>query len=176
MTLGENDFLTFQLYTASKTPRIKNGRIRSWILTTGAFLCLAYLFYASNNDFLGNYFLVLAGMALCLFPFYSRWRYRNHYRKFVRDTYKNRFGENCELEFDHDFIRTKDSTGELKINKSEIEAINEIQNYYFLKTRSGTSLIISKKTHDIENIRNEIKSMTETRGLKHNVELDWKWR
>ena len=177
MTLDENDYLTFQLYTASKTPRVKRGRIRSWILTTVTFVCLAYLFYNSDNDFLGNYFLVISGLSLTLFPLYSRWRYKRHYLKYIRDTYKNRFGEKCELEFNNDTIGTKDRSGEVKINKSEIEEINEIKDYYFLKARTGVTLIISKnKTDDIEQIKNEIKSIVETRGLKHNIELDWKWR
>ncbi|MCE2896318.1 MAG: hypothetical protein LW721_17935 [Flammeovirgaceae bacterium] len=65
----------------------------------------------------------------------------------------------------------------MKINKSEIEEVNEIKDFYFIKTRTGTTLIISKiKTDDIEKIKSEIKSLVETRGLKHNIELDWKWR
>ncbi|MBI3220539.1 MAG: YcxB family protein [Bacteroidetes bacterium] len=177
MTLNEDDYLTFQLYTASKTPRVKKARIRSWILTTITFLCLAYLFYHSDNDFLTIYFLVIAGLSLTLFPFYTRWRYKRHYLKYIRDTYKTRFGEKCELEFTPDAIVTKDKSGEVKINKSEINEINEIKDFYFLKTSSGMALIISKsKTEDIEKIKSEIKSLVETGGVKHNIELDWKWR
>lgn len=177
MTLDENDYLTFQLYTASKTPRVKRTRTRSWIMTTVTFACLAYLFYNSDNDFLGIYFIVIAGLSLALFPFYTRWRYKRHYLKYIRDTYKNRFGEKCELEFENDIIVTKDKSGEMKINKSEVEEINEIKDFFFIKTRTGVSLIISKsKSDDIEKIKNEIKSMIETRGVKHNIELDWKWR
>lgn len=177
MILDENDYLTYQLYTASKSSRVKKTRLRSWILTTLTFLALAYLCYSNENDVLGTYFLVLSGLALVFYPLYSRWRYRIHYLKHIRDTYKNRFGEKSELEFDKDTITTRDRTGEGKINKSEIEEVNEIKDYYFLKTRSGVSLIISKlKTDDIVNIRNEINALIETRGVKHNVELDWKWR
>ncbi len=72
---------------------------------------------------------------------------------------------------------TKDKSGEVKFNKSEIEEVNEIKDFYFIKTRTGMTLIISKaKTDDIEKIKNEIKSMIETHGLKHNIDLDWKWR
>lgn len=177
MTMDENDFLTFQLYTASKTPRIKKARIRSWILTTLTFLCLAYLFFQSENDFLGNYFLILTGLSLVAFPFYSRWRYKRHYLKYVRDTYKNKFGEKWEIEVDNETIGTKDKTGEIKINKTEIEEINEIKDYYFLKARTGVTLIVSKnKSDDINKVKDLIKSLVETFGVKHNIELDWKWR
>lgn len=177
MTLDENDYLTFQLFSASKTPSVKKNRIKSWILTTVTFACLAYLFYDSANEFLGIYFLVVTVLSLTLYPFYSRWRYKRHYRKYIRDTYKNRFGEKCDIAFTSDTIVTKDKSGEVKINKSEIEVINEIKEYYFIRTRTGVTLIISKtKADDIEEIEKEIKSMIEVRGLKHTIELDWKWR
>ena len=177
ITLDENDYLIFQLYTASKNPEVKRTRIRNWILNTVTFACLAYLFYYSNNDFLGHYFSICTGLSLSLFPFYSRWRYKRHYLKHIRNNYQNRFGEKSELEFNNDTIVTKDKSGEIIIYKSEIEEINEIKDYYFIKTRTGSTLIISKlKTDDIEKIKNEIKSMVETREIKHNIELDWKWR
>jgi hypothetical protein len=177
MTLDENDYLTFQLYNASRTPRIKSARTRSQVITTVTFLLLALLFYQSKNEALTIYFLILAGLALALFPLYTRWRYKQHYTRHIRDTYKQRFGEPCQLEFTPGAINTKDKTGEVSINKSEIEEINEIKGHYFFKTRSGTTLIIAKtKAEDLSKIRNEIALLVETNGVKHNIDLDWKWR
>jgi hypothetical protein len=177
MTLDENDFLTFQLYTASKTPRNKNSRIRSWVLTVVTFACMAFLFYYSDNEYLGYYFLALSGLSLILFPFYSRWRYKQFYLRYIRDNFKNRFGEHTELEFNDDSFVARDKTGEVKINKSEIEEINEIKDYYFMKTRTGLTLIISKtKADDIERVRREVRSLVEIHGIPHNIELNWKWK
>lgn len=178
MTLDENDYLTYQLYYASKSPRVKRARIRSWISITVAFACLSYLFYKYNISFLEIYFLIATGLSLILFPFYSRWRYKEHYLKYVRDTYKNKFGEDDnDIDFDDDTVIIKGKGSEVKVNKSEIEEVDEIRDFYFIKTRIGLILIISKtKSNDIEKINNEIRSMVETQGLKHNIELDWKWR
>ena len=77
------------------------------------------------------------------------------------------------------FIVTKDKTGEAKINTSEIEEINEIKDFYFLKSKSGVSLIISKmKTspRDLEVVTKALEELVAKNGIKHNVELDWKWR
>lgn len=145
-------------------------------MTTLLFLGLAYLFYQSDNAFLGNLFLVYAALSAALFPFYTRWRYKKHYLKFIRDTYKNRFGETCNIEFTEDTIVTRDKSGELKINKGEIEEINEIQNHYFLKARSGMAFIVPKSTTtDIESLKREIVALT-ANGAKHSIELDWKWK
>jgi hypothetical protein len=177
MTLDENDYLTYQLYTASKTPRVRKARIRSWILTTVTFSCLTYLFFESSNNFLGYYFLAASVITLILYPVYSRWRYRRHYLRYIQDTYKNKLGEESTLEITEDIIVTKDKTGEGRINTTEIEAINEIKDFFFIKMKTGESLIISKvKTGNLDNIKRQIKSLTESKGIKHNVELDWQWK
>jgi hypothetical protein len=179
MTLDENDYLIHQLYTASKTPRIKRARIRGWILTTVAFLSMTYLFFENGNDLLGFYFLFASLLSLVLYPFYSRWRYKRHYKRFIADTYKNRFGEECTLEINEDVILTKDRTGEAKINSSEIEEISEIRDFYFLRLRTGGSLIISKVKTDAQELvklQEGLKVLADKKGIKHNVELNWKWR
>jgi len=177
MTLDEDDYLTYQLYTASKTPRIKKARIRGWIWTTVTFLLLAYLFFDSDNDFLGIYFLIAAGISLIFYPLFSRWRYKRHYLKYIQETYKNRFGEQCTIEITDDTIATKDKTGEGRINTTEIEEINEIAEFYFVKMTTGQTLIISKvKTDELEKIKNQIKSLVEKKAIRYNIELNWKWR
>jgi hypothetical protein len=179
MTLNENDYLIHQLYIASKTPRIKKARIRSWILTTVAFLAMTYLFFESGNDALGFYFLILSLLSLALYPFYSRWRYKRHYQRYIADTYKNRFGEECTLEINEDFILTKDRTGESKINCSEIEEISEIKDFYFLRLKTGGSIIISKVKTDaqeLSRLEEGLRELVDKKGIKRNVELDWKWR
>jgi hypothetical protein len=177
MTLDENDLLTFQLYTASKTPRIKNARIRTWILMPVTFVALSYLFYDSSNDSLGIYFLMLAILSAVFAPWYTRWRYKQHYLKYIRETYKNRLGQECTLIIDSETIGSTSSTEEVKIRKSDVEEINEIKDYYFFKARSGTTLLVSKvKTDNLDEIVNLVDSLVKTYGVRDNVELDWKWR
>jgi hypothetical protein len=177
MALDENDFLTYQLFTASRTPRVKNGRIRAWGITTGCFACLALLFFQSNNEFLGYYFLAATALCATLYPFYSRWKYKKHYLKYIRDTYKNRFGEECDLEIKADSILTRDRSGESTINISEIEEINEIRDHCFVKFRTGVALIISKsKTKDIDTIISDLKGIATRLGIQYNDQPDWRWR
>jgi len=140
---------------------------------------MAYLFFENYNDALGYYFLVLSLLSLMLYPAYSRWRYKRHYKKFIEDTYKNRFGVDSELEITDDFIVNKDKTGEAKINTAQIEEINEIKDFYFVKIKTGGSIIISKvktKAYELEVIEKKFKELVEKNGIRWNVELDWKWR
>jgi hypothetical protein len=178
-TPDENDFLTYQLYTASKTPRIKKARVRGWILTIVLFLCLAFLFFESSNAFLGYYFLLLSVVSLPLYPIYSRWRYKKHYKKYIADTYKGKFGVPCTIQIENDVIVTKDATGEFKIKTTEVEVVNEIKDFYFVKMKSGMSLIVNKVKTDpqeLEILVDQLMELVEKRGVQYNRELDWKWR
>lgn len=176
MTLDKNDYLTHQLYTASKTPRVRNSRTRNWIFTTITFLGLTYILYDNGNLFLSIYFLVFSILSALFYPLYSRWRYKRHYLKYIQDTYRNRFGEECKIEITEDHILTQDKTGNSTINTSEIEQINEIKDFYFIKMKSGVSIIISKaKSDDLTSIEKAIESLV-NKGIKHNIELDWKWK
>lgn len=177
MTLTENDYLTFQLYIASKSPRIRRTRLRSWITVTVTFALLSLLFYNTQNDTLAIYFGVLTGLCLTLYPSYLRWKYKRHYLNIIRETYQHMFGTKAELEFTTDQIITRDRSGEIKINKSELAEINEIADYYFIKSSTGSSLIISKhNSEELETIKSEINSLVQIHGVKHHIELDWKWR
>lgn len=175
--LDEKDYLTFQLYTASKSPQVKRMRLMSWGLTTFVFLCCAFLFYSSANQFLAVYFLVCTVLAAIFYPFYSRWRYKRHYLKHVQNTYKNKFGTSTQLTFTQDAIINKDLNGEFKFNTNEIEAIHEIKDYYFIKSKGGLSLIISKlKTPDIHYIKESIDRLIKEKNIPLNVDFNWKWR
>jgi hypothetical protein len=176
-TLNENDFLEHQLFTASKTERINKQRRKSWIIVTFCFFALSLLFLKSENKFLLYYFLGFGIISLIFYPLYQRNYYRKHYMKSIKETYKNRFNELTTLIFDEDYIETNDLSGETKIYYSGFEEINEIKDYYFLKLRTGGSIIIPKiKIDNIENFKIELKNISEKYHLKNNVELNWKWK
>ncbi|MBL0742537.1 YcxB family protein [Chryseolinea lacunae] len=176
MTLTEHDYLTYQLYTASKSPSVRKGRLRRWLFTTITFAAMAFLFADRDDLFLFYYFVVATLLSLTLYPFYSRWRYKRHYEKYIREVYKNRFGEEATVEIGDEQLVTKDKTGEGKFNISGIEAVNEIADYYFIKMVTGPSLIVPKRNPDIDKFRSDLTSLVATHGIAHNVELDWRWK
>jgi len=177
MILDEKDFLTFQLYNASKTPRIRNTRIRNWILFVFLMFCLAYLFSDRDDNFLKYYFLSMGVTGVFIYPLYSRWWHRRHYTKFVHDTYNDRIGLDSTLTFTPDTIQCKDRTGEMFIYKSEIEAIDVIPGYYFLKIKGGGTMILPKaKVDKLEEVEHEIRTLLDRGDIKHTIDLKWKWR
>lgn len=175
--LDENDYLQFQLYTASKSDRIKKQRKKSWIIMTLAFLSLSFLFYTTEMKSLMYYFAVFSILSLILFPIYSKKRYYNHNKKYNLETYKNRFGNTCTITFDEINIISSDPTAETSINLSAIEEIAETSQYIYLKIKTGGSLIIPKlKVENINLVQTYLENLAEKLKINFNKELSWRWK
>ena len=160
-SLTEDDYLQHQLFLASKSEKIKKKRINSWILTTLAFLSLGFILYSNKPKFMSYYFLTAGVLSAFLYPLYLRYYYKNHYKKFIADRFKNCFGLIATVKFNQDDIETFDITGESKINLSQLEQINEIPNYIYLRLKSGGSLIIPKlQISNIDIVRTELQTIS----------------
>jgi YcxB-like protein len=176
-SLSANDYLQHQLFIASKSPRIKAQRRKSWILMTVAFGALAYVFSENENKTMMYSFLAVAVISLCFYPFYLRSHYRKHYEKFIADTYKDRVNEMLTLEFTGTHIETVDKTGESRIHLSEIGGIVETGGYIYLQMQSGGSLIIPKlKIEAVDDLRMELKQLATRLSVEYLQELEWKWK
>ncbi len=176
-TLSEYDFLQHQLFIASKTQRTKNQRTKTWLIYSVAMLLLSLMFYQSGNIFMTYYFLVFGIVFFCMFPFYQRWYYKNHYRKFVTDTYKNRFDRVVSVTISGEGIETSDFTGESKINLTELESTIETSEYFYVKMRTSGHLIIPKmKLSNIDSTRIELKDLCKELSIRFTNDLNWKWR
>ena len=177
MKYTENDYLTYQLYTASKSPLVTKSRKKQRILVTFTFLAFGLLFLSSDNPFLRNYFFILAVITFLAYPAYSKWRYKNHYRTHIRHNYKNKFDTDAAIQFSGDVILMSDKTGESTIKVSEIEEVNEIADYIYIKISTGTSQIIRKdESAEGGELEKAVKKLIEQKGIRHNLELDWAWK
>ena len=174
--LDENDLLEFQLFRASKSKRIKRKRITTWLFLTISTFILAYLFMATGNNTVRNYFIVLGVVSLFFFPYYQRWRYRKHYLKHVRENLHNQFLKEAHIKFDAEYLVTYDDKNESKIDIAEIDIINETSEHIFVKTKPGQSLIIPKRFIDVEKFINGLSRITSNAGIVWKRDLSWKWR
>jgi hypothetical protein len=169
--LDEEDYLTYQLFTASKSELITKKKRNGWIIAPLSFLILAALFYASNNIPLTVYFVFAAVITTVLFPRYFNWRYKKHYKKHIQTNYKNRFGIESELEITPDGILYKDETGEGKINLKEIKRINNLPAHFMIELNIGNSIILPKNQLDEAAILQTFNNLQ----LEIIDESNWKW-
>ncbi|MEO5890891.1 MAG: YcxB family protein [Ferruginibacter sp.] len=176
-TLTENDLLQSQLFIASKTARIKRQRVKTWLVYSIAILLIGLMFYQSGNIVMTYYCLIFGIIFLCFFPLYQKSYYKKHYQRFIADTYKNRFGKTTTINFTEQYIETIDITGESKINLQEVENITETSNYFYVKMKTGGHLVIPKqKPGNIEQLRQEFKSICGKLSVHFIDDLTWRWK
>jgi hypothetical protein len=176
ISLQESDFLTYLLYNASKSRITKVSRIRSWVILVIAFVGIAAIFHFSDNEFMRNYFLAIGLILLVVVPFYQRWRYRHYFIRYIREQHNDKFGKEGTIQFDKDYFIATEEGSELKLSFSEIEEINEIQEYIFIRTEDGESIIIPKEQIDADKFISELSAITDAKGIVWVRELNWKWR
>jgi hypothetical protein len=175
--LERNDFIEYQLFAASKSENVKNNWQKSRIRVPIVYLILGLILFLFADKIFALIFIGIGAAWYFLYPYYMRKRYLKHFERYVDENLKNRFGKPVTLNFGEEFIDTIDYMGESKLKINEITEVNEIRSYIFLKFSSGESLIIPK---NIINQKNEftdwILNLIEKLKIKHNIDLNWKWR
>jgi len=175
--LEHADYLTYQLFTASMSKHIQKRRKIEWLLSTLFFLFLCFLFFLTQNRMLFFYFAALTILCLIFYPKYSRWRYKKHYSKYMKNVFSNNFGKIAHIKFTPDNIETSDNESELKIKYSQVKDVSEITTHFFIHLNSGSSIIIpKKKSAEINHIQNYLKTLCKEKGLKYNTYPNWKWK
>ncbi|MES2829780.1 MAG: YcxB family protein [Bacteroidota bacterium] len=171
ITLTENDYLTHQLYEASTNPIRRSRRNRSYIFIV---VCLVICtFGSSTGDRIGFYVVAAVTAAAILFgKQYFRWRYKKHYARHVRTTYKGFFDQPVEIEINEETIRTASKTGETTTKISEINQVSEIPNHFLITISTGDQMIIPKSTPALNE---EIIQLARREHILFLDEKDWKW-
>ena len=172
--LTNSDFLEYQLYISSKSELHKKRRFRSRIIIPILYLALGIFFANQSGKFgIGIAFAVFGILWFTFYPLYSKWRYKNHFKKHVEENYKNRINKPVEIDFDENSVNTKDFTSESRINGTELKELIETKDHFFLKLTTDLSLIVPK--HSIEN-QTEFKKRVTELGAEYVDELNWKWK
>jgi hypothetical protein len=175
-TLSHEDYLIFQLYTASKSKHIKQKRFNTRFIVSVLYLALGLMLIYLGNIIAGLAFVGFSVLWHLFIPVYLKKRYLKHYSNYIRENYYNRFDLPIYVRFDREIIFTKDRTGESNINSSELVEINEISHHYFLKFKTGESLILpKKKISNPDEVKTALADLVNQWNIKHNVETEWKW-
>ncbi len=176
ISLLEEDFLQYQLYSASKSKNINNQRLRILIIMIIVFTLFLLYAYYRKGEF--NFkILIIYVMLTIAYKVYEKFRYENHYKKFIIENYKNRIGLISDINFSDNHIEEKSYLGNSNLNYNSISKINEIKDYYFFKLITSQSLIIPKRSiSNIVEFEFFLENLKSKYNVKHNKELNWKWK
>lgn len=173
-TLSEDDFLQYQLYTVSKSTRIKRRKQRMWVIAPILFVLLGLL-AAYQGKTLYIFYGISAIIWTIFYPYFFSLTYKRHFKKHIKEYYLNKVDKEISIYFSKDSFYSKDSTSEAKISLDELAEINEIANQIFLVTNSGDSLIIPKNMGNFDSLLLELKNVQLNYGISWNQNFDWKW-
>ena len=176
-SIDEKDFLTNQLYMASKSDRIRKKRKRNRIILPLIYVAFGILFLFTDKLPLTIIFLIIGLLWYIVYPIYEKRYYIKHYQGFIKDNYKERIGKTSSLEINDDFIIGKDSGSESKILTKELEEINEIPTTIFVKLKTGQSLILPKnKIKNIDLLIIRLKQLASSLNIPYNLDEKWEWK
>ncbi len=173
LQLTNKDYLTYQLYTSSKTLSHKKKRMRGRVIIPILFLILGSLLLITTTNKIAFFiYLAIALIWFILHPYYSAWLYKNHFKKHIRETYKNRVDKPAELTFLNDSVEITDESSETKLKSTEFQELIELPEYYFLKLKSDVSIIFPKTQ-----ISNPLEFLNYFENLQVSFkdESNWKW-
>lgn len=176
-TTDENDFLTHQLFIASKSDRIKKKRQRSKIAGPLIYIAFGLLFLFQEKVQLAIVFFIIALLWFIFYPLWERQHYVNHYKSFIRENYKDRLGRIVTLEFSNEYILARDNGSESKVLTTEIVEICEIPTTIFVRLKGGQSFILPKdKITDLDNLKAKLKELANHLEIIYELDEKWKWK
>lgn len=176
-SIEEKDYLAYQLYTASKSDRIKKKRLRNKIVSAIIYIVGGFFLLLLNNYPLAITFIILGLLWFFIYPLWERQHYVKHYQSFIKENYKDKLGQNIALELNNDYITARDNGSESKVMTKELVEINETSATFYLKLKGGQSFIIPKdKIKTVDSLTNTLKELANFLSIKYNLDDSWEWK
>ncbi len=175
--LDENDFLMYQLFVASRSRRIITKRQRSRLIFAVAYIAAGLYFYLRTQMVLAFTFTGFGMLWYVMYPLWTRWIYKQHYRNYIRENYQGRVGKTGRLEIHNDLIIARDEASESKIQITEVEAIFEIPSFIFIKIKNGHYFILPQnKIQPFDELRNTLLEIAAQLHIPYSKDADWQWK
>ena len=174
--LGKSDFVTYQLFMLSQVEGLKKKRKSNLYLPIVYCLIIGVVL----SVFKGPVYLVgLVTMALAWFlvyPFYSKFYYRQYYSRFVKKHYKSRIDLMSRVSIKDDLIYLSDESGEASLEIREIKNISEIKTHIFVVFNSGMAIILPKDKIDTFRIETFVQKLEQQTGVARTSMPEWEWK
>ena len=176
VSLSKEDFLNYQLFTASKSERVKKQRVITWLLITLLFFVLAVTMIDTYDKYLSYLFLFCSLVTLLFYPLYQTILYHSHYEKNVIAQHEHQFGIESDLHIIENSISMKSEDSDEIVNISDIQEFIEIPQNLFIKLKSGVCLIIPSSITNYKNLKGDLIQLSKGANIPWDSFMDWKWK
>lgn len=168
--ISEPEFLTFQLYTLTKSEHVQSRMKRGRIFATIMGVILTVNLFVTSANIAGAIMIAVCVAIYMMYPRYHKWRMKRNFIKYIRHNYQERFNQVEELEIHDKGVLSRNQSGEGEIPKAELTELVEIQDLFLLRMKNGASIILPKKdVSELEKLKSKLKKI----GVPFRAELDW---
>ncbi|KAA5540595.1 YcxB family protein [Adhaeribacter rhizoryzae] len=176
-TVTEEDFMTYQLYMATKSEVIKKRRQRNKIWISILYVALGVGLYYKDNSPFAIIFVIIGVLWFFFYPVYEKKRYYRHYKSFFRENLKERLGRLATLTFTDDFIMVKENGSESKLLTKEIEEIYDIPSIFIVKLKIGQAYILPKnQIKEVDLLKTRLEELARFLNIPYSIETEWVWK
>jgi YcxB-like protein len=173
----ENDMVLFQLYKASKSQHIAAKRKKARRTMSISFLILGPLLFLNGHGYAAIILIAVAIGWYFIYPVWEAGYYQRHYESFIAERCRTVKYSGTEMQFNSEYIITKEEGTEGRIFTSELESITEITKAVYILFKNGNSFILPKnKIDNINELIHWLKQLAAVLNRPYNSELDWVWR
>lgn len=175
--ISEENYLTFQLYLASKSQNIIKRRKRTRLVVPAVYsiFAISLIYLESTYAAIG-----FGSFGLIWFFFYPLWekkKYHKHYLKFIRENYQNRIGVDVHLEIQDEHFFTSSNGSEAKIQLNQIKQIIELKEVILIRLDITQAFVIPKdQVKDLAALITELKELAKKLSVHYSEELNWEWK
>jgi len=174
-SLKKEDYLIFQLFAATKNPVMKKQRRTSRFLILIILALIGFLFLNSNT-LMSYYFFFAAAAFFLVYPLYSKWFYKRHFKKHADQFFDPDTGI-LSVRFSNLYMETSDKKGNSSVKFSELMSITETGDYFFIQITKANYIIIPKReVADVEALRDHLQRSGSEQNIPYSTELNWKWK
>lgn len=184
-SIGADDFLNFQLYTASQSPIVKRRRLKSKLAFAILYIAFGLFFVVDSKWIYASTFFVLAILWFFLYPLREKRMYERNYKNFILENYRNRFDKEATMEITNEYIQTKDGVNKGKAFMNEVSEIIEMPTAIYIRLNSAqTFLLPYERIEFVENsgVKNsqemilKLKEIAQLNHVKYTDKTNWVWK
>lgn len=184
-SIGADDFLNFQLFTASESPIVKRRRLKSKLAFAILYIAFGLFFVVDARWIYASTFFALAILWFFFYPLREKRMYERNYKKFILDNYRNRFDKEATMEITNEYIQTKDGVNKGKASLNEVDEFIEMPTAIYIRLKSAQTFMLpydriefveNSEVKSVDEMILKLKAISAANGVKYSNNLAWKWR
>ena len=175
--LTEEDYLQFCLFAESKNLTLRDAKRRILFLLILMFSLGSFWVYFRLRPLFFITFSV-TGILYCIFYYFYGYRsvFKRAYKKNVKRLFKEKIGLEFSVVSDNELITISSNQTKLEINLANVDFIEEIADYYFIKLKTSDRIIIPKRIFENgTNSEASLRNFAKQNNITIKQLLDWKF-